>query len=281
MARRGPYFASRAMKPMNNSSPATHTRFDDDASLPGTAPGFGGSDAGRKTRDKARKSMIDREAGARSESEEDWFSSRSNFVSTPDNRGRGMSIRGRGGKMNGTPQNRPWDSDSRPTQGRSDPAREMPFGHSHLMASAPASVRGKGISFKEFTGDTVDSPTAAKGKGKKLGNPAKNMLERAIKGSHREQSSPNLSQQSRSNTPSKQSSPLSSPAPSNASSTDSTKKKRRRKNKEDDDDLESTWWSSGKAGGNVSEWGKDMPKHASGKKQAAKGNKGQQYMGGY
>jgi protein AIR1/2 len=297
MASRGPYYNDREQKP--STATPTHTRFDDDDNLPDVAPAFAGSNAGQKTREKARRAMMDREIRAASD-EEDWFSNHRSPASTPNGRGRGMGIRGRGGRMAGTPRNRPWDSDSRPTQGRNDPARGMPFGHSHLMASAPASARGNRLSFQDIASGTAgsDSPTASKGKGKKGGNPARNLLERAIKGSHQGQQSPadskKASKQSKANKPKKTDksnksskspaeprSNTASPAPSQ---TESTNKRRRKKNRDDEADLESTWWSSGKAGGNVSNWGKDMPSSSTGpkgKKAAVKGNRGQQYMGGY
>ena len=253
----------------------THVRFDqdDDDLLPNSTPGFRGGDAGSKTRDKHRQAMIDLEREMASDDDEDWFKEMNAGPSTrsPATRGRGKSTPNRGFPQ----QERSWGSDQRPTQGRSDPPRNMPFGHSHLMASAPAATRKQGISFGSLStpGGSTASPSADKARNNKSDG-SKGMLIRALKG---------LQKDSRP-----------SPAPSNSSSTStssgspmmgmSRSAKKRMKRDADEEDMESSWWKSGKAGGNVSDWGNDLPSPApKGKKakDAVKGNKGQQYTGGY
>lgn len=279
MASRGPFFHDVRPKASTSTSISTHARWDeDDQKLPFAAPEFQGGNAGKKTREKARKAMIDKEhAGDVSEEEEDWFN-RHRSTSTPTaipTGPRAMSIRGRGGKAKITPQRRPWDSDSRPTQGRNDPPREMPFGHSHLMASAPASARGRSLVLDKLDSpdQRTDSPSAGRSTRRAKrgggGEPANQLLTRALQGA-RQANSPAQSSDS--------------PMPSTGTPT--TRRKKRKADKEDgDEDAESKWWSSGKAGGNVAGWGKDMPSSPKGEGKAGKNAgpkvKGQQYTGGY
>lgn len=123
-------------------------RFDDedDFALPGTAPGFQGGNAGKRTREKATKRLQEQEDGAGVTDEDDWFGSRNR--STP------MSMRGRGGGRGGTPYTsrgrggyggsntpttRPWQSEPRRMGNGSAPSTPQsgsPFSHAHLMGSS-------------------------------------------------------------------------------------------------------------------------------------------------
>ena len=269
MASRGPFSIASSSKQVHGTP--THVRFDeeDDEPLPNTTSGFAGGNAGRRTREKERQAMIEleREMASSDDDDEDWFKEMSDGPSGSATRGRGKSTPNR----NIPQHDRSWGSDQRPTQGRSDPPRNMPFGHSHLMASAPAATRKQGISFGTLStpGGSTASPLADKARNTKPDG-SKNMLIRALKGSRKE-SRP---------------SPSASPAPSAGSPLTgmSRSAKKRLKREADEEDMESTWWKSGKAGGNVSSWGNDMPSPVpKGKKskEAVRGNKGQQYTGGY
>lgn len=275
MASRGPFSIASTSNRIQGTP--THVRFDeeDDEPLPNTTPGFAGGNAGRKTRDKHRQAMIDLEKEmASDDDDDDWFkemkagpSSRNDLTT----RGRGKSTPNR----NMPQQERSWGSDQRPTQGRNDPPRNMPFGHSHLMASAPAATRKQGISFGSLStpGGSTASPSADKARNNKPDG-SKGMLIRALKGSRKEsQPSP---------APSSSSSLSASPGSPLMGMSRSAKKRMRKEAEEED--MESTWWKSGKAGGNVSNWGNDLPSPApKGRKskEVVRSNKGQQYTGGY
>ncbi|OCF74673.1 hypothetical protein I204_05053 [Kwoniella mangroviensis CBS 8886] len=126
MSSRGPFFTT-SMRRNADLPPPTHSRFDDDGgqddydNLPFISGGyknFGGSSAGRKTREKekARQMQLERErhfgVGGGSDDEPSWFDQSRNSRS-----GGGLNIRGRGGAYS-TPHNRdrgrrPWDSEYR------------------------------------------------------------------------------------------------------------------------------------------------------------------------
>lgn len=269
MASRGPFYQDRRSKFFTVSTP-THARWDDeDHQLPYSNPGFQGGDAGKRTREKSRQAMIDREnANDVSDEEENWFNGPVTRT-TSGSLKPSLSIRGRGGGVKARIRPRPWDSDARPTQGRNDPPREMPFGHAHLMASAPA-ARGKTLSLDQLNSpdQRTDSPSAGRsGGGKKSNGPPNQLLARAMQGARRAHPAQNGES-----------------SPSTPSVSASRRKTRKARDQDGDDDPESQWWSSGKAGGNVADWGKDMPSSKQGKNlknAGAKAVKGQQYTGGY
>lgn len=260
-----------------------HARWDDDDSpLPYVTPKFGGLNAGKKTADKAKRAMIDREAGEIDEDDEDdWFNARRGEPSQ-----RGISIRGRGKSTPMAGGRRPWDSENRPGVGKAKATgREpLPFSHSHLMASAPASSKGKGIQFGKLSlpetpnGSNNDSPTAKQAKKRGVGQSG-NLLSRALENSSREAGS-------RSGSPMVKGPTSLSVPPSDSSDGSSSSKKRRKKRKEANDeqdrDPESRWWESGNGGGKVTSWGRELDKSDAGLKEKKKpATSGQRYVGGY
>ena len=269
MASRGPFHVPTPTSRI--LSTPTHARWDDDEELSFVKPGFGGANAGKKSRDKARRAMMDLEEGEVSDDEEeDWFNGTGERGST--------FVRG---NQNG--RNKPWNSDNRPKHknrgngDRNGDRSALPFSHSQLTASAPAASKGKTLSFgKITTPGRSDSPTAKRGKAKK-GDSSNNLLARALQNSTRDRD---------------KESGIDSPISTSKGGSRSTKKKKRKAEKEDETDWESRWWDSGVAGGKVMGWGKGMDsggapggsrgvgegKVGEGKK---KGASGQRYTGGY
>lgn len=251
MSTLGPYADAG---PSRSTAPATHARWNDDGELPYMTPGFEGAMAGRKSRDKAKRRMMESDRRGQDD-EEDWFGG--------SQRKNGISIRGRGSGR-GTPiQRRPWPSDHGPGL-KSNPSSQrdhLPFSHSHLMSPAPASAPAKGIAFGKLT-LPVDSPTI--GKGRKPANPALAMVNRITSSASasRNASQPNASS--------------GSPTPGSSRS-----KKRRTRCEEHGRDWEGEWRASGQGGGPVMGWGKDINwEERKVKKEAAK-VAGQRYTGGY
>lgn len=250
MSTRGPFANTGSAR---SNAPPTHARWTNESELPYMSRGFEGGMAGKKTRDKDKRRMIDRERAVVHEDEDDWFGEqrRSNGYPAP---------------RKGSPyQKRQSDANRRP--GRSDDRfgkrDHMPFSHSHLMSPAPATPV-KGISFGKLALPVNSSPS---GKGRKLGTSGSTTGDRG-KG----RSTP----AGKAHLPRRPEPPGAGPASGSTGS-----KKRRKTNEEKGRDWENEWRASGKGGGPVFEWGKDMDREERKMKVEATKISGQRYTGGY
>lgn len=210
--------------------------------------GSQGDMARRKTREKERKRMMDRDRGAPREDEDDWFNG--------PKRSNGLSTRGKG-----TPYHkRPLNSDRRPAQSNTK-RNHLPFSHSHLMSPAPASAPAKGIAFGKLV-LPVDSPIPAKPK--KPANPALAMANHA------------MSRDAPAGKKRLPNSSVGSPVPGSA-----RKQKRRKQDETIGRDWENEWRASGKGGGSVVGWGKEIDREERRAKKEDLRVSGQRYTGGY
>ncbi|WVW83877.1 hypothetical protein I302_105899 [Kwoniella bestiolae CBS 10118] len=289
MSSRGPFFTSSSRRNAD-LPPPTHSRFDDDQDdneklpfITGGYKNFGGSSAGRKTREKERARQVqlerERQRGG-SDDEPSWFDN------SRSGRG-GLNIRGRGGgggaystptNRNGNGGRRPWDSEYRERErdqsysarstrqrdrSRSPPSRpdrrddgnrngngKMPFSHGHLMdhGPAPSSAPAKVISFGRLS---------EPGQSRNNNNGAKELISRALGGGG--QSTPTGKNR---NGPQAKGSPLvKTPVveiPTSSRSGRKRKPKGGNGNEDQDRDWESEWRNNGNGGGKVENWGKEL-----------------------
>ncbi|WWC70235.1 uncharacterized protein I206_104185 [Kwoniella pini CBS 10737] len=153
MASRGPFFTSSSRRNAD-LPPPTHSRFDDDQddydSLPFISGGynkFGGSNAGKKSREKVKARQINMARNEGSDEEPSWFDNSRGGQSRDRDRDRGLNIRERGGRGGGgysTPENRngigrrPWDSEYRePNRERDRDQERDRFRHNDQSNSTP------------------------------------------------------------------------------------------------------------------------------------------------
>ena len=266
MASRGPYCDSTSARSnhYDDGIPSTHARWDEDEPLPYVSKGFEGAGAGKKSRDKERRRMMDRERGTRDD-EADWFD-------RPKRGPPGLPIRGAARTGRGTRHaKRPWDPDTRETD-RGSRHDGLPFGHAHLMSSARASAPANGIKFGKLTLPDDSRPV---NKSRKSGNPALAVVNRALgRGEIRPTLGKNGNQ-----TESAAGSRTESPAASGSSSR--MKKRRKGRDEERGKDWESEWRMNGNGGGNVADWGRELDREEK-KAKVDKGKvSGQRYTGGY
>ena len=248
MSSRGPFTHT---VPPQATSLSTHARWTDDDELPDMTKGFQGEMAGRKTRDKERRRMMDYERGTQDDGD-DWFDG--------PKQSKGPSIRGR----ESSSQKRPKGSDGRAS--RSPIKRgDLPFSHSPFMSPTPAKLPANGISFGKLAlpvdSSTLDKvrrrekPAMAAVNGTKSPDTPATMMRQAASPKHH---------------------PVLGPSHAN---------KRRKREEVSERDWELEWRASGNGGGPVIGWGKDVYREEKkakkdAKKEAAKIS-GQRYTGGY
>ncbi|WVO16242.1 hypothetical protein L204_103913 [Cryptococcus depauperatus] len=264
IASRGPFsdsFASKANLPPK----PTHSRWtqEDSTDIPYTSAydSFPGSNAGHRGREKQRQKM---RAKNRDESDpDDWFTGN-----------RRLSPQGRGGRNAITPQNgsrsqrskhRPWDSEMRGRDWEQDRYERDHAGRSTASHGRryPSSPRRSPIHQERERGER--------------GGGSKTLVSRALRGqpTPRSRGSPVGSGVSLLDRIGSPNTPLSSP-----------RSRRNKSEKDEERDWESEWRRGGGAGGNVSNWGKEMDKETKSlsiKGQAHNREKstGQRYYGGY
>ena len=105
MQSRGPFFDAQNTK---NEARPTHMKWDDEEPLPFTNRPFGGAEAGKKSRDKAKKEMMARaRAGIKEEDEvEGWFDSTNGNGNMPFGHSHLMSKRAPNGRHAPARQNK-------------------------------------------------------------------------------------------------------------------------------------------------------------------------------
>ena len=225
MQSRGPFFhPSSGQVPMPK---AQHTRFDDDETpLRFISKGFGGAEAGKKTREKARKAMQSREE---EDDPDDWF-------------GRTRSG-GAGQRANDRTRDRAPNKGSRfAGPSREVMGRRLPFGHSDLMPSQQS--RQPKIAFGKLSLPNGAAPLTPNGVGKKHQGLPPSVSPRSYGKGKSGKSPVNVYHTNNHKAAEKPSLGLGGKA-----------KKRKR---EEDRDWEMEWQNSGIGGGSVVGWGKDL-----------------------
>ncbi|WVR07006.1 hypothetical protein IAU60_004045 [Kwoniella sp. DSM 27419] len=304
MASRGPFFLSRPSR-HSDLPPPTHSRFDEDGeiddydNLPfitGGYKNFGGSNAGRKSREKDKARLMAREREQEDDDEPSWFDSGRAGPSAGRGRGGGRGAGGSSGYStpNAGPGQRdkgrkPWDSEYRERtprnlrdRSRSPPSsrsRErggfngkgnMPFSHGHLMSPSVHSKSRRrqpdpqplappnSAPAKVISFGKLSAPGSAKDT---PGRGAQALLSRALGGANAGNATPTA----RGKKGKAQGSPLTlmnTPEPPTPSEEGGSKSKRRKrnqkKNEEEGKDWERDWRKSGAGGGKVTDWGKDF-----------------------
>ena len=247
MSTLGPYCGD-GTKSFRSTEPSSHARWTEDGELPYTSIGFEGGSAGRKSREKEKRRMMNRDEESRV-GDDEWFPGLRQMS------GKSTRNRSTGDRIRSPLRHSLFDVGSK--------RDHLPFSHSHLMANVPASTPIKGISFGKLT---PPSGSSTKIKSRYPVNPELAAFDR-------------ISRQS------SDSSSLLGPA-----STSTSKAKKRRRREGTERDWEREWRSSGKGGGPVSEWGKEMDREEKKVRKKATGIDGrshpmgitgQRYTGGY